>query len=139
MSGQTYEQQGESVQQVPRESLVRLTHIIYLLHAISATMGVLTSASVVGSFVFGLPSIVAVIINYVQRSEVRGTYLDSHFGWQIRTFWYAAGAVLLIWFLVLTLLGIPLAILLAVATGVWIIYRVARGWLALGDARPMPI
>ena len=51
--------------------------------------GVFTGASIATAFVFGWPSIIAVIINYVERSDVRGTYLDSHFSWQIRTFWYA--------------------------------------------------
>jgi uncharacterized membrane protein len=46
---------------------------------------------VLGSFLFGWPSIIAVIINYVKRSEARGTWLESHFDWQIRTFWFALG------------------------------------------------
>ncbi len=80
MSGQTYDQGDGALQAAPREGMVKLANILYLLLGISVVMGLVTSASVVGSFVFSLPSIVAVILNYLQRSEVRGTYLDSHFG-----------------------------------------------------------
>jgi uncharacterized membrane protein len=139
MSGQTYDQGDGALQAAPREGMVKLANIIYLLHGISVVMGLVTSASVVGSFVFSLPSIVAVILNYLQRSEVRGTYLDSHFGWQIRTFWYAFGCIALAWLFVVTIVGIPFAMLLGAGAGVWVIYRVVRGWLALNDGRPMPV
>jgi uncharacterized membrane protein len=84
-----------------------------------------------------------VIINYVKRGEARGTWLESHFSWQIRTFWYA-----LAWSILVALVSIPLTlIVVGIATwaaglfvlGVWAIYRVARGWLALNDHRPMPM
>ena len=72
----------------PRPSLVRVTHIIYALHAFSLVTGIVGAATVVGAFLTGWPSIVAVILNYVKRGEVRGTLLESHFRWQIRTFWF---------------------------------------------------
>lgn len=139
MEGQTYDQRDGALQAAPREGMVKLANVIYLLHGISVVMGLVTSASVVGSFVFSLPSIVAVILNYVQRSEVRGTYLDSHFGWQIRTFWYAFGCIALAWLFMVTIIGIPFGMLLGAGAGVWVIYRVVRGWLALNDGRPMPM
>ena len=119
----------------PRDGLVRLTHIIYGLHAFSAVMGVISSAAVVTAFLTGWPSILAVILNYARRSEVRGTYLESHFRWQIRTFWFAVLWVLVAVLLFVTVIGIPFAWLLVVATGVWVLYRIARGWLALNDGR----
>ena len=120
----------------PREGLVRLTHIIYGLHAFSAVMGVISSAAVVTAFLTGWPSILAVILNYARRDAVRGTYLESHFRWQIRTFWFAA-VLWVVFALVLfvTIIGIPFAWLLVVVTGVWVLYRIGRGWLALNDAR----
>lgn len=124
---------------VPRESLVRLTHLIYGLHAFSALMGILTSAFIVTAFVTGWPSIIAVIINYVKRSDTRGTYLDSHFGWQIRTFWYALLWLLAAILLIFTVVGIPIAWLLGVGVGVWVLYRIIRGWITLGNAKPMPV
>ncbi|HJQ62606.1 MAG TPA: hypothetical protein VJ834_07070 [Burkholderiales bacterium] len=123
---------------VPPESLVRLTHLIYALHAFSALMGILGSAFIVTAFLTGWPSIIAVIINYVKRSDTRGTYLDSHFGWQIRTFWYALLWVIVMVLLIFTFIGIPLAWVLGVVVGIWVLYRIIRGWISLGNAQPMP-
>ena len=75
-------------QQGVRPSLVQLTHIIYGLHAIAVLVGVTSAATVAGGFVFGLPSLIAVFLNYLKRSDVNGTWLESHFRWQIRTFWF---------------------------------------------------
>lgn len=119
----------------PREGLVRLTHIIYGLHAFSAAMGVISSAAIVTAFLTGWPSILAVLLNYARRADVRGTYLESHFSWQIRTFWFAALWVVIATVLFVTVIGIPLAWLIVVATGIWVLYRILRGWLALNDGR----
>jgi uncharacterized membrane protein len=119
----------------PNEGLVRLTHIIYGLHAFGAVMGVISSAAVVTAFLTGWPSILAVILNYARRSQVRGTFLESHFRWQIRTFWFALFWVVAAGVLFVTIIGIPFAWLLIVITGVWVLYRIARGWLALNDGR----
>lgn len=120
---------------VPNEGLVRLTHIIYALHAFSAVMGVISSAAVVTAFLTGWPSIVAVILNYIKRSDARGTYLESHFRWQIRTFWFAVLWVVVASCLFVTVVGIPLAWLIVVLTGFWVLYRIGRGWLALNEGR----
>jgi uncharacterized membrane protein len=121
----------------PPPTLVTVTHLVYALHALSLLIGVTTAVTVVGAFVFGVPSIIAVVINYAKRGEARGTFLESHFRWQIRTFWFALlwcmiGAVLFA-----TFIGIPLAVVVFFAAGVWTIYRIARGWLALRDRKPM--
>jgi len=123
---------------VPREGLVTLAHVIYGLHAFSALTGLLSPAMIVTAFLTGWPSIIAVILNYVKRSDVRGTWLDSHYSWQIRTFWYA-----LLWLAVggvlfLTVVGIPVALVLWFATGIWVLYRIIRGWLALASTKEMP-
>ena len=94
--------------------------------------------TVIGAFVFGWPSIIAVIINYVKRGEAAGTFLESHFAWQIRTFWFALAWTVVSWVLMLTLVGIPLAWVLILAVSIWIAYRVIRGWLALADSKAMP-
>jgi len=125
------------VHRPPAPGLVRLTHVIYALHAFSAVMGVISSAAVVTAFLTGWPSILAVILNYAKRSDVRGTFLESHFRWQIRTFWFALLWVLVAVLLAITIIGIPVAWLLVIATGVWVLYRIVRGWLALNDERPI--
>jgi uncharacterized membrane protein len=119
------------------ESLVTYTHVIYALHALAVVIGLTTFHTIVGSFVGGLPSIIAVIMNYARRSATRGTYLESHFRWQIRTFWFALLWAVVCGLVMLTIIGIPLAILGLAALGIWIAYRVIRGWLALRDHRPM--
>jgi uncharacterized membrane protein len=123
---------------VPHEGLVTLAHVIYALHAFSALTGLATAAFVVTAFLTGWPSIIAVILNYVKRSEVRGTWLDSHFSWQIRTFWFALLWVLVAAILFVTLVGIPFAWAIWVITGIWVLYRIIRGWLALASHKAMP-
>jgi len=124
-------------------SLVTYTNVIYALHSLSVFIGLTTFWTVVGSFIFGLPSIVAVILNYVRRSDARGTFLATHFRWQIRTFWFALLWLILIWAVslpLILLLGLGLLTLAVghVALGIWVIYRIARGWLALRDNQPVP-
>src|SRR5579863_5679388 len=123
------------------ESLVTYTNVIYALHSLSVLIGLTTFHTVVGTFIWGLPSIVAVIMNYARRSATHGTYLESHFRWQIRTFWYAVLWSCVIWAvsvpLMLVLIGFPLFIAGHLALGIWIAYRVIRGWLSLNDRRAM--
>ena len=119
--------------------LVRLTHLVYLLHDFSVLMGILGSAFIITTFLTGWPSIIAVILNYVKRGDVRGTWLDSHFSWQIRTFWYTLFWLVIAAMLFATIIGIVLAYLLVVLTGLWVVYRLLRGWLALNDGRSMPM
>mgnify|MGYP003386460605 CR=1 FL=1 len=123
-------------------SLVNWTTAIYALHAFSLITGIVTTATVVGAFLTGWPSILAVILNYVKRGEAQGTWLDSHFRWQIRSFWIALIAIVILrlvfiplsWFLI----GIPFLWLGHGLLGIWAIYRVARGWLALREGRILP-
>ncbi|HUG76364.1 MAG TPA: hypothetical protein VML57_02645 [Burkholderiales bacterium] len=124
---------------VPSEGLVTLAHVIYGLHAFSAVTGILTPAFVITAFVTGWPSIIAVILNYVKRSDVRGTWLDSHFSWQIRTFWFALLWVVVGGVLFVTVIGIPFAVALWLLTGLWVLYRIIRGWMALSSQRVMPV
>lgn len=114
-------------------------HVMYGLHALSALSGILTSATVVGAFVFGWPSIIAIIINVATKDQVRGTWLATHWRWQWRSFWFAALWLMIAGLLFITLIGIPTALLAIIGTGVWVLYRVIRGWLALLDRRAMPL
>src|SRR5262249_3640761 len=131
------------VSAVPPQSLITVTHLVYALHTLSLVIGAVGAATVIGAFLFGWPSIIAVIINYVKRGEARGTWLESHFRWQIRTFWFA-----LLWAVIVALVSALLfAVLIGIATwiigvialGIWAIYRIARGWLRLNDGKPMDI
>ncbi|MGE5027325.1 MAG: DUF4870 family protein [Betaproteobacteria bacterium] len=122
----------------PAESLVTLTHVIYALHAFTVVTGILSSAFILTTFLTGWPSILAVILNYLKRDEARGTYLESHFRWQIRTFWFALLWVAIAWLLIFSLLGIPFAVAIFLVAGLWVLYRITRGWLRLVDRQAMP-
>ena len=123
----------------PQASLVTWTQVIYGLHAFSLLTGILGAATVVGAFLTGWPSIIAVILNYVKRSEARGTWLESHFRWQIRTFWFGLLWISLCLFFIIATLGLGLLIawLPIGIVSLWFIYRIARGWMALSDGRSM--
>ena len=85
------------------------------------------------SFLVGITAIAAVIINYIKKEDVRNTWLASHFRWQIRTFWFG-----LLWGAIggLTLIiGVGFAVL-SVA-GIWVIYRIVKGWLRLSEGKEM--
>jgi uncharacterized membrane protein len=123
----------------PTEGLITLTHVIYALHAFSALTGLASSVLVLTAFLMGWPSIIAVILNYAKRAEVRGTWLDSHFGWQIRTFWYALAWLLAGGVAFVTFVGIPVALAVWIVTGLWVLYRIARGWMTLSAGKAMPL
>jgi uncharacterized membrane protein len=101
------------------KGLKTLTMVVYALQALG--------------FLNGITWIVAVIINYVKRDEVRGTWLESHFRWQIRTFWWG-----LLWGVIGTVLLLVLVgWLVLAAASIWIIYRIVKGWLYLNDNKPI--
>jgi uncharacterized membrane protein len=86
-------------------------------------------------FLGGIPAVVAVVLAYVKRDDARGTWLESHLRWQIRTFWIAllGGIVGIVTFIIL------IGWLILCATAVWVIYRIVKGWLALNDGKPLPV
>lgn len=127
------------MQKVPSDNMVNLTYLIYGLHLFSAINGVLTTAFVVTAFLSGWPSLLAVLLNYVKRDSTQDTYLESHFRWQIRTFWFALLWLVLGAILVVTIIGIPLAWILVVIVGLWVLYRMLRGLARLMNQEAMPV
>ena len=95
-----------------------LAQLVYILQAVG--------------FVIGITWIVAVIVNYVKRDDVRGTLAESHFDWQIKTFWVSLGG----WIVGVITVFILIGWLVLLAVAVWSIYRVVKGWLALNDGKP---
>ena len=97
------------------------------------TLTIMVYALYAATFIAGITAIIAIVINYVKRDDVQGTWLDSHFRWQIRTFWFAflwTALSALTWILVIGMVGMAV-------TTVWFIYRIAKGWLNLNDNKPM--
>jgi uncharacterized membrane protein len=123
----------------PQDGLIKLSHVIYGLHALTVVTGLMTPAFIVTAFITGWPSLIAVVLSYMKRGEARGTFLESHFRWQIRTFWFALLWLLIAFMLAFTLIGIPLAFVMAGVAGIWVLYRVVRGWLNLNDNKPLPV
>lgn len=131
MNNQIGEPLGSPQSQGVNPNLVTLTYVIYGLHLFSAVTGIISSAAIVTAFLTGWPSIIAVILNYIKRSDVKGTYLESHFTWQIRTFWFTLLWVIVFGLLIVTIVGIPVAWVLAFLVGIWVVYRMVRGVLQL--------
>jgi uncharacterized membrane protein len=102
-------------------SLKTLSAVIYGLYALALFAGI--------------TAIVAIVLNYIKLDDARGTWLESHFRWQIRTFWWSV-----VWFVLGALTWIILIgwVVLGVAS-IWFIYRIAKGWLNLNDGKPMPL
>ena len=132
----------ETAFKTPEKSIILVAKVVYLLHGLSILLGIVTGASILGSFLFGWPSIAAVVLNYALRSEAKGTYIESHFTWQIYTFWAAA-----LWALLVAILGTLLAWALVgfavwgigfMVMGIWVGYRIVRGWIRLTAGRAMP-
>jgi len=85
------------------------------------------------SFLLGITFIVAVIVNYVKKDDVAGTWLESHFRWQIRTFWFA-----LLWFIIGLISAVfVVGYFVLIANAIWVIYRIVKGWLRLNDGKEM--
>ena len=109
-----------SVQDEERlNSLKSLTQVVYVLYALS--------------YFAGITAIIGIIINYVKKDEVAGTWLENHFRWQIRTFWFgllwaAIGAATFFFLIGMFILS---------ANFFWIIYRIVKGWLNLNENKPM--
>ena len=120
-----------------------VAHIVYGLHSLSILAGLLTSATIAGAFIFSWPSVLAVILNYVFRGDAEGTYAESHFAWQIRTFWLAALFLLLILLggTILMFVGIGIFVFWIgfLVLGIWVAYRIIYGWLRLSRHEALPL
>ena len=101
------------------KSAKTLTLVIYLLYA--------------ASFLVGITAIVALILNYVKRDSVAGTWLESHFRWQIRTFWIGLAAFVVGMITMFLLIGFVVML----GAAVWVVYRLVVGLLALNDNKPI--
>jgi uncharacterized membrane protein len=112
----------------PPQPLITLSHVVYACYALG--------------FFVGITWLIGVIVAYVKREEAAGTWLASHFSWQIRTFWWGLLWGLLLIPLTFVLVLMIVTILVAWVPGLiyaaWLIYRVVRGWLLLNERRAIP-
>ena len=112
----------------PKKSLLFTTQLVYILHGLSIVIGLMTGGTILSAFLFGWPSIAAVV-------------LKSHFSWQIRTFWYG-----MVWTVLVALAGFFLTVIVVgpiiwfvgfIVLGIWVAYRIAIGWVRLRQYRPI--
>ena len=125
----------------PKKSLLFTTQLVYILHGLSIVIGLMTGGTILSAFLFGWPSIAAVVLNYIMAPDARGTFLESHFSWQIRTFWYG-----MIWTVLVALVGFFLTVIVVgpiiwfvgfIVLGIWVAYRIAIGWVRIRQYRPI--
>ena len=105
------------------QSAKSLTAIVYALQA--------------AGFLLGITWLVAIIVNYVKKEDVKGSWLESHFRWQIRTFWFGLLWAIPGFFFILTIIGWPVGMFILMVDSTWIIYRIVKGWLRLIDGKQM--
>ena len=105
------------------QSAKNLTAIVYALQA--------------AGFLIGITWVVAIIVNYVKKDDVKGTWLESHFRWQIRTFWFGLLWAVLGFLFIITIIGWFVGMFILMVDATWIIYRDVKGWLRLNDGKQM--
>lgn len=105
-------------------SLKQLTMINYILYAVALFTG-------------GFTAVVAIIVNYVKRDDARGTLYESHFTWQIRTFWWSLVWLAIGWVLIFSVLLFFIGWPLLIAASLWYIYRIVKGFLNWNDGKSM--
>jgi uncharacterized membrane protein len=127
----------------PSPALISMTLVIYALFGVAAVVGLASSGFPLIAPLTGVVGIIAVVLAYLKRSEAAGTWLASHYRWLIRTFWYSLlwgiiGAVIFVVLFLLILIGPVIAYLIWVATTIWVVYRLIRGYMLFNASQPVP-
>ncbi|HVP89370.1 MAG TPA: hypothetical protein VMU79_14975 [Casimicrobiaceae bacterium] len=127
---------------VPPQSLITMTLIVYALFGVAAVVGLASSGFPLIAPLGGLAGIAGIIMAYVKRGEATGTWLASHYRWLIRTFWFSLlwgiiGAIIFV-LLALIIIGIIIGYAIWVATTIWVLYRLVRGYMLFNESKPVP-
>ncbi len=126
----------------PSSSLISMTLLVYALLGVAAVVGLVSSGFPLIAPLTGVVGIVGIILAYVKRSEATDTWLESHYRWLIRTFWYSLlwGAIGAVVFVVLAIIivGLFIGYLIWVATTIWVLYRLVRGYMLFNASKPIP-
>jgi uncharacterized membrane protein len=126
----------------PSSSLISMTLLVYALLGVAAVVGLVSSGFPLIAPLMGIVGIVGIILAYVKRGEATGTWLESHYRWLIRTFWFsllwgAIGAVIFVLLLIIVI-GVFIGYLIWVATTIWVLYRLVRGYMLFNESKPIP-
>jgi len=126
----------------PSPALISMTLVIYALFGVAAVGGLASSGFPLIAPLMGLVGIIAIILAYVKRGEAAGTWLASHYRWLIRTFWFSLlwsiiGAIIFV-VLAIILIGLLIGYAIWVATTIWVLYRLIRGYVLFNASQPVP-
>lgn len=108
------------------EDVKQTARILYVLHGLCFFLSA------------GLLNLVVLVVNYMKRPDSQGTFVFSHHSWMIRSYWYYLVWLALGWLLMVTLIGIPVAVIVFGAAWLWEAYRLIRGFVDLNNNREMP-
>ncbi|GMR07571.1 MAG: hypothetical protein BMS9Abin26_0574 [Gammaproteobacteria bacterium] len=98
---------------------IKMATLVYILQALG--------------FFNGFTFIAGAIVNYMKKEDAIGTLAESHFRWQLRTFWFG-----LLWSVVgMLLMIVIIGWFVLIGNALWIIYRIVKGWLRLNEGKPM--
>jgi len=129
---------GSSTADLSRQPPVTATLVVYLLFGFAAIAGIVGHGMLVGAPLLTLVGVIAVIVAYITRSDAQRTWAQSHLTWLIGTFWWSLLWNCIGWALAVTLIGLPVALAIWIATTIWVIYRVIRGFLYFHRNEPIP-
>jgi uncharacterized membrane protein len=126
----------------PSPALISMTLVVYALFGVAAIAGLASSGFPLIAPLMGIVGIIAIILAYVKRADAAGTWLASHYRWLIRTFWFSllwgiVGAVIFVVFAII-LIGLVVGYAIWVATTIWVLYRLIRGYVLFNASQPVP-
>ena len=127
---------------VPPPSLITATLIVYALFGVAAVVAIASHGFPPIAPLGGIVGLIGIIMAYVKRGDAAGTWLASHYRWLIRTFWFSLlwgciGAIIFV-LLAIVVIGIIIGAAIWIATALWVIYRIIRGYLLFNDSKPVP-
>ena len=134
--------QHTSVVRGPDQAPTAAALVAYVMFGLAALTQIGGSGLVVPAPLLTFIGIIGVIIAYVKRPGARGTWLESHMTWLIRTFWWSTVWAVIGWIVLLALaivlIGFALGPLIWAVTAIWVLYRVIRGIIYFKDQRAIP-
>ena len=127
---------------VPPPSLITATLVVYALFGAAAVVAIVSHGFPPVAPLGGIVGLIGIIMAYVKRGDATGTWLASHYRWLIRTFWFSLlwgciGAIIFV-LLAIVVIGIIIGAAIWIATALWVIYRIIRGYLLFKDSKPVP-
>ncbi|HSS70779.1 MAG TPA: hypothetical protein VLQ46_09025 [Casimicrobiaceae bacterium] len=127
---------------VPPPSLITATVVVYALFGVAAVVAIASHGFPPIAPLGGIVGLIGIIMAYVKRGDATGTWLASHYRWLIRTFWFSLlwgciGAIIFV-LLAIVVIGIIIGAAIWIATGLWVIYRIIRGYFLFADSKPVP-